>query len=179
MKKKPAKTDKGTRKQKSGQIVPFAASVPFLNSVHLRFIRLVESQTKIDVKDGKLPTEIKIDLKAGHALRQDGELRVVGVHVQLMIDGQTPGGGDADADAQCSRMTISAHFECQYGTAMTPNDDDLRALDTIGTMAVWPVARDFVLSLSARMGMVPTLLPSVYVDKETRQIRFNQVSDSP
>ena len=170
--KKVARTPKKIRASSAAR-----AAQKHVGSVHLRFIRLVDSVTKIIVSNGESPTEVKIELKAGHAIREDGDLHVIGVHVNATVVGLPP--GLAELDDKKSHLMITAHFECQYGSPVPLDDEGLKILDGIGINVAWPLAREFILDMSARMGMPPILLPLVTIDQTTKQPVFLQPLATP
>ncbi len=161
-KKKPATTKTGMTRRPSNNRSRETAVV---SQLKLQTVRLVESSSKLVLREGAHPTEHTVTIGVGHAIVQDEVTNTINIAVRVEIDARPPGKRD-----DSSRMTIMVLVECIYTSEKELSNDEAAGMVGMGALSAWPHLRDFVSSVTMRMGQPPLVLPLLFLNPETKSL---------
>jgi preprotein translocase subunit SecB len=127
---------------------------------HLKLlhVRLTNLQANLEIRGGKNPSKAKIESGANVGISTNEK----NLHINSVIDilGR-PGWEEHDDDG--SRLQIHLEYQVVFQILNIPPREFLKfpnPLITAGMLMVWPHFRETVLSLTAKMGMPPFVLPT-------------------
>jgi preprotein translocase subunit SecB len=138
------------------------AEKQLLPKLHLKGIRLIGVNSVVSIRKNEHPTEASIKTSATVGGADDPS--VIFVEILLDVDAKAPSGGD-----DCSTLKLVAHYQCIYNVAKGERDRLASFAETIadvGVRVAWPYLREFVHSLTIRMGLSPITLPLIGMDEE-------------
>ncbi|MEK6262783.1 MAG: hypothetical protein AABP62_29650 [Planctomycetota bacterium] len=169
-KKKTAKQKAGIKRRPSAKQ---SRELSVISHLKLQAVRLIESSSKLVLRDGKHPTEHSVTIGVGHAIIQDEGTNTINIAVRVVVDARPPG-----KETDASRMTIMALVECIYTSATALSNEEAAGMVGMGALAAWPHVRDFVSSLTMRMGQPPLVLPLLILNPETKALTLARGNDS-
>lgn len=147
--------------------------VAILSHLTLQTIRLIESNSKIVIRDGKLPTENSVTVGIGQAVQKDEDKTTIVVAVRVSVDARPPG-----VEADSSRMSAMVVVECIYTTDIDMSKEDAEGLAGMGALAAWPHVREYVSSITMRMGQPPILLPLLLLHPVSKSLMLQSADGS-
>jgi len=135
---------------------PDHGAAEFIEGLSLRLIRLVESQSRLDIKSPH--PEFKPVLNSGFVVSEPEKAEnIVLANVRLDID--------ARSEKDQSSMSLSVVIQCVYACKSRPTGSEQSSvLGHFATIAAWPYIREFVNSMTCRMTLPPLILPQILVN---------------
>jgi preprotein translocase subunit SecB len=118
---------------------------------NLESIRLVSSECCRNLKKGPLPTVLHVDLTVQAELNEDTQQLAVWPEFVL-----TAKYAEGDEDIP---LKIRARFQADYVVPLVESDAVFAFANATGPFNVWPYWREFVHSMTTRMGMPALTVP--------------------
>jgi hypothetical protein len=149
MPKTPRKTPKKPTKTRAQESSVF-------EHLTLKNVRLIELNTQLNVKDGKLPNKPVMESHVTVGPSQSSEPTIL-VDGFLKLEAH-PEGGDEDS----STLIIQIHYQCVYGVVdgkAEDYSDKSNQLAAGGMFVMWPHFRELIHSLTGRMTIPPIVIP--------------------
>jgi preprotein translocase subunit SecB len=118
----------------------------------LKHVRLIDLQSHLTMRGGKVPNRAKIDCSATVGPSSDGHVHVNAV---LDVEGRPAEGGE-------SVVNIKIHYQCVYSVIDAKLEqfaEHASEIATVGMLVLWPYFRELVQSLTSRMAIRAFTLP--------------------
>jgi hypothetical protein len=128
------------------------------NRFTLAGFRLSESHTKLGVfRSGEPPKHAKQNVQVHVAIKDDRTAVQAGVDLRIEV-------GYEDSPESEAPISMMALFVIEYQITKPPLSDAViaEAVPPMAMMMVWAYWREFVHSMSARMGLSPLPIPIMY-----------------
>jgi preprotein translocase subunit SecB len=140
---------------------PSFAAHEFIQHLQLKHIRLIDLQSHLGIRDGKLPNKAKIECSANVGPSSDGHIHA---NALLEIEGRPADGGE-------SVVQIKAHYQCVYSIIdanLEQFSEHAGEIAKLGIWVLWPFFRELVQSITSKMEL-PTITLPVLVAGGTAQ----------
>lgn len=123
--------------------------------VEIRHVRLVETLAKRKQPRGKLPERLNSDITV--STTTDADKLTIVVHPRFTLVGRF---ADDSSDEEGLRIEATYAAEYTVPTMEGLSEEDFKAFGELnGIYNVWPYWREYVQSLTTRMGFPPLTLP--------------------